>query len=201
MITESITVGKDTEYPLSGILTLPEDAAGPVPAVVMVHGSGSSDMDERVMKLTPFKDLAEGLAEKGVASIRYEKRTWAYSSKMSKMRITVKEETIDNALLAIEMLKNDERIDKDNIFILGHSQHTRHRESFLEEMARQCDEGVILFVGRASNTNHTGAVGREKADILTVGTGAADGFHALGSHVGIVDIETEQVGVQVVSFH
>ncbi len=122
MITESITVGKDTEYPLSGILTLPEDAAGPVPAVVMVHGSGSSDMDERVMKLTPFKDLAEGLAEKGVASIRYEKRSWAYASKMSKMRITVKEETIDDALLAIEMLKNDERIDKDNIFILGHSQ-------------------------------------------------------------------------------
>ena len=66
MISEKITVGEGTEYPLNGLLTLPDDLSGPVPAVVMVHGSGPSDMDERVMKLTPFKDLAEGGNFRGI---------------------------------------------------------------------------------------------------------------------------------------
>ena len=76
MVKENIVVGENTKYPLRGILTLPENASGSVPAVVFVHGSGSSNMDEKVGKLTPFKDLAEGLAELGIASIRYDKRKY-----------------------------------------------------------------------------------------------------------------------------
>ena len=90
MICEKIVVGEGTEYPLNGLLTLPDGAASPLPAVVMVHGSGPSNMDEKVMKLTPFKD-------------------------------TVKEETIDDALLAVALLKKDPRIDPERIYILGHS--------------------------------------------------------------------------------
>ena len=122
MIKENIVVGEGTKYPLKGILTLPEDRQTPVPAVVFVHGSGSSNMDEKVGKLTPFKDLAEGLAELGIASIRYDKRSFAHPFKMVREKIiTVKEETIEDAILATELLKKDSRIDKDNIFIAGHS--------------------------------------------------------------------------------
>ena len=121
MYSEKIIVGEGTKYPLNGLLTLPEGGKGPFPAVVMVHGSGSSNMDEKVMKLTPFADLAKGLADKGVASIRYDKRTLVHARKMLKQIITVKEETTDDALLAIGILKSDPRIDPDRIFILGHS--------------------------------------------------------------------------------
>ena len=121
MVCESVIVGEGTEYPLDGLLTLPEDLSEPVPAVVMVHGSGPSDKDERVKKLTPFKDLAEGLASHGVASLRYDKRTFAHARKIAKMRPTVREETIDDALLAIALLKADSRIGPDRVFILGHS--------------------------------------------------------------------------------
>ena len=76
MRIEKIIVGEGTEYPLNGLLTLPDAHSEKVPAVVFVHGSGASNMDERVYKLTPFKDLAEGLAERGIASVRYDKR-WA----------------------------------------------------------------------------------------------------------------------------
>lgn len=122
MTEERIVIGEGTEFPLSGMLTLPENIEKPVPAVVFVHGSGSSDMDEKVMKLTPFKDLAEGLAKYGIASIRYDKRSFAHGRKMIKsFCVTVKEEVIEDAVLASEMLRRDSRIDPGKIFIAGHS--------------------------------------------------------------------------------
>lgn len=122
MIEEKIVVGENTKYPLNGLLTLPDSITSPVPAVVFVHGSGASNMDEKVGKITPFKDLAEGLAKHGVASIRYDKRSFVHGFKMVKEKeVTVKMETIEDAILATEMLKKDARIDKDNIFIIGHS--------------------------------------------------------------------------------
>ena len=124
MITEKIVLGENTQYPLNGLLTLPSNAANPVPAVVFVHGSGSSNMDEKVGKLTPFKDLTIGLVNHGIASIRYDKRSFAHGRKMVRNKntvITVKEETIDDAILAAELLRKDPRIDPNRIFILGHS--------------------------------------------------------------------------------
>ena len=122
MYSEKIVVGAGTEYPLNGLMTLPSDLSKSVPAVVMVHGSGASNMDEKVLKLTPFKDLAEGLARHGIASLRYDKRTFVHGRKMIRNKsLTVKEETIEDALLAVQMLKRDPRIDHDRIFILGHS--------------------------------------------------------------------------------
>ena len=124
MICENIVVGKDTKYPLKGILTLPDNITEPVPAVVLVHGSGSSNMDEKVGKITPFKDLAEGLAKQGIACVRYNKRSFSYGLKMvmdKKNIITVKEETIGDAIMAANLLKNDSRIDTSKVFILSHS--------------------------------------------------------------------------------
>lgn len=122
MLKENIVVGEGTKYPLKGILTLPENVSMPVPAVVFVHGSGASNMDEKVGKLTPFKDLAEGLAGHGIASIRYDKRSFAHGFKLLKEKdVTVTMETIEDAILATEMLREDSRIDKEKIFIIGHS--------------------------------------------------------------------------------
>lgn len=69
MRTLPITVAADADYPLPGLLTLP-DGAGPFPAVLLVHGSGPQDRDEAVGPNRPFRDLAVGLAALGVASLR-----------------------------------------------------------------------------------------------------------------------------------
>lgn len=121
MKREPIILGQNTRFPLKGILTLPE-GDGPFPGVVLVHGSGSSNMDEKVGKLTPFRDLAEGLARRGVASIRYDKRSYAHGLKMVLDKghpITVREETIEDALLAASLLRADSRIGP--VFLAGHS--------------------------------------------------------------------------------
>ena len=123
MKQEPIILGKNTRFPLKGMLTLPE-GQGPFPAVVLVHGSGSSNMDEKVGKLTPFKDIAQGLAERGVACIRYDKRSFAHGLKMVRDKatvITAREEVIEDALLAAALLRADRRIDPGRVFLLGHS--------------------------------------------------------------------------------
>jgi uncharacterized protein len=122
MINEKIVIGAGTKYPLNGLLTLPDSADGLVPAVVLVQGSGPSNMDEKVGNNYPFKDLAEGLSEKGIAVLRYDKRTFVYGKDMKNLKeLTVKEETIEDAVLAADLLKKDSRIDSNKIFIIGHS--------------------------------------------------------------------------------
>lgn len=123
MKQESIVLNAGGKYPLNGLLTLPE-GDGPFPAAVLVHGSGSSNMDEKVGKMTPFRDLAEGLASQGIACLRYDKRSFAHGLKMlrdKRLMITVKEETIDDAISALNLLKADPRINPDQVFLIGHS--------------------------------------------------------------------------------
>jgi len=122
MIEEKIVIGQGGEYPLNGLLTLPDGADGPLPAAILVHGSGSTNMDEKIYANKPFLDIAEGLAARGIAAIRYDKRSFIYGRKLVKIRgFTVREETIEDVLLAAAMLREDARIDKDKVFMIGHS--------------------------------------------------------------------------------
>jgi dienelactone hydrolase len=109
-------------WSLPGTLAIPQ-GDGPFPAVVLVHGSGPHDRDETIGPHKPFRDLACGLASRGIAVLRYEKRTKKHALKLSLIKdtITVKEETIDDALAAVTLLRETERIATNRIFVLGHS--------------------------------------------------------------------------------
>jgi dienelactone hydrolase len=120
-----VTVGAGGDWPLSGTLAVPR-GAGPFPAVVLVHGSGPNDRDETLGPNKPFQDLAWGLASKGIAVLRYEKRTRIYGPKLVAdpkliAGLTVKEETVDDALEAVRLLGKTPGIDRRRIFVLGHS--------------------------------------------------------------------------------
>jgi len=107
---------------------MPDNAAGKVPAVVLVHGSGPSNMDGIPRAYpnwnAPFKDIAEYLAAHGIAVIRYDKRTYSIAHARKFIQefggsATVYEETIEDAILAANILKNDSRIDENKVFIAG----------------------------------------------------------------------------------
>src|SRR5512138_169044 len=107
-VESEVTVGSG-EWKLPGTLTKPK-GTGPFPAVVLVHGSGPNDRDETMGPNKPFKDLAWGLATRGIAVLRYDKRSKVYRSKILgdpklEAAMTVKEETIDDAVAAAALLE------------------------------------------------------------------------------------------------
>ncbi len=107
--------------PLKGTLTLPS-GKGPFPAVVLVSGSGPNDQDEDIGPNHPFLDIALGLAARGIASLRYDKRTLDYPKSINPRTFTPTQEYVPDALAAVSLLEHEPAIDAHLIFVLGHSQ-------------------------------------------------------------------------------
>lgn len=135
-------------YRLPGFLTLPRpfDHRN---VVVFVHGSGPHDRDGTIGPNTPLKDLAYGLAAEGIASLRYDKRTYIYGNTSSKEpeKLTLQEETIEDALQAVKQLKEMPRFRESRIFLAGHSLGAYAAPA----MALQSDlpDGIIMMAGNA----------------------------------------------------
>ncbi|MBK0381990.1 DUF3887 domain-containing protein [Pedobacter sp. SD-b] len=110
---------KSGEHDLPAMLTLPRDSMN-CPIVVLVHGSGPSDMDETIGAHKPFKDIALGLASKGIASIRYVKRTMLFPQDF-RGAFTTKEEVEDDALNVIAYAKTIPQVDSTKLYLFGHS--------------------------------------------------------------------------------
>lgn len=120
--TESSLPLVNGRYQLPGTLTMPK-GDGPFPAIVLVHGSGPHDQDETIGPNKPFKDLAWGLASRGIAVYRYTKRTAKYGTQVSDdpASLTVDDEVIRDAQAAIALLAKQPKIDPTRVFLLGHS--------------------------------------------------------------------------------
>jgi dienelactone hydrolase len=110
------------KFELPGTLTVPA-GNGPFPAVVLVQGSGPEDQDETIGPNKPFKDLAWGLASRGIVVFRYTKRTQKYGAQSSDdpVRLIVEDETISDARAAVALVVKEPKVDPKQVFLLGHS--------------------------------------------------------------------------------
>lgn len=138
-----VSVGADK--PLPGILCLP--AGDSFPAVVMVHGSGPNNRDESIGSTALFRDLAEVLYDAGIASLRYDKRTYVYGSQMTAEEVsalTVEEETIQDAIAAARLLRETPGVT--SVYLLGHSMGAMLGPRIAEE-ADGLFDGMILLSG------------------------------------------------------
>jgi len=135
---------------LPATLSLP-NGKGPFPAVVLVHGSGSiaGDQDETYGPNKTFKDFAWGLASRGVAVLRYTKRTRQYGATVlnGPDPFTTKQETIDDARAAVAFLATQSQVDAKRIFVAGHS-----LGGYLAPRIAQSDPQVTGLIILAGNT-------------------------------------------------
>lgn len=147
MLERDVTVGADG-FKLPGTLTLPVGKRK-VPVVIFVHGSGPQDRDETVGPNKPFRDLAWGLAERGIATLRYEKRTKAYGAACvpEGREIDYDTESVDDAVAIAAWAKTLPEVDSDSVYVLGHSLGA----TLAPRIAEQADglAGIILVAALA----------------------------------------------------
>ena len=148
-VSEPITLRAGEADETQGMLTLP-NGEGPFPVVLMMQGSGPSDMNETAYGLTPFRDIAEGLAQTGIASIRYDKYSFAHADLMQAdpaliNSFTIEQEYITDARDALALLQADERIG--DIYLLGHSQGAMLVPRVMQELGAESFQGGIMLAG------------------------------------------------------
>ena len=106
-------------WPLPATLTVPK-GEGPFPGALLVHGSGPHDRDESLGPSRPFRDLAWGLASRGIAVLRYEKRTLEHGRRIGTSP-TLDEEVIDDAVAALATLRARPETVPGRLVVVGHS--------------------------------------------------------------------------------
>jgi uncharacterized protein len=117
---EEVVVGSG-QWAVHGTLTRP-GGDGPFAAVVLVQGSGPADRDSTLGPNKIFRDIAWGVASRGVAVLRYNKRSNEHGTEFAKLRNpTVNLESVDDAVAAVALLRTARAIDAKRIFVLGHS--------------------------------------------------------------------------------
>lgn len=150
---------------LPGILTLP-DIMGEYRAVVLVHGSGPNDMDETIGPNRVFRDLAWELAQRGIAVYRYDKRTYVYGQEMAEdQELTLMEETVEDAKQAVLTLMKNDKIDKEHIYVLGHSLGGEALPLIHEALAKEGKEAAG-YIFLAAPARKLPDIMREQYDFL-----------------------------------
>jgi uncharacterized protein len=151
-IERHVTIGTGP-LQVPGSQTLPQRSA-PARAVVLLGGSGPSDRDGTMGVNRPLKDLAWGLASQGLATLRYDKVTYAHAANLvGNPDFTMVDEYVDHGVGAIELLRSDPSIDPAHIYLLGHSLGG----SVLPRIASRVPTvaGLIILAGGAQPMHHS----------------------------------------------
>ncbi|MEV4153044.1 alpha/beta fold hydrolase [Nocardia salmonicida] len=142
-----VTVGSD-ELAVAGVLSVPS-APGPHPAVVILAGGGAFDRDGTVGPNRIYRDIAWGLASRGIAVLRFDKVTLTHADAVAATAgFTVRDEYLPHALAAIDILRATEGIDASRIHVVGHSMGGRMAPRVAD--AAPAVAGIITLAGDTS---------------------------------------------------
>lgn len=119
--TEHDVTVADGAQATPGTLSLPTSPRR-VPAVVLLAGSGPADRDATMGGNKIFKDIAWGLASRGIAVLRFDKVTYTHGDSLDVTDFTVVDEYVRPAVTAVRLLREHPGVDASRVFVLGHSE-------------------------------------------------------------------------------
>jgi uncharacterized protein len=154
---EDVTVPTPGGHTLGGTLTKPSGAAGRLPLVITITGSGAQDRDELISIVpggyAPFRQLADTLSRRGIAVLRYDDR--GYGASGGSFGAASSQDFADDVRAAIVWARARTDIDPRRIFLMGHSEG-----GMIAPMVAATDTtlaGIVLLAG-------PGRTGREILD-------------------------------------
>ena len=106
---------------LGATIASPRAAAtgGKLSAVVLIGESGRLDRDESTGPVRPFRDLGDGLASRGVVTIRFDKRSFVSPHAFGRV-FTIDEDLIQDGASAVAVIRRQPSVDPSRVFIVGH---------------------------------------------------------------------------------
>jgi pimeloyl-ACP methyl ester carboxylesterase len=108
-------------FALVGTLSRPEQqSARPLPAVLLVGGSGPTDRDELVFGIPIFGQLSSALADAGFVVVRYDKRGVGQSG--GRPEAATLADFADDVRAAVKFLEARKDVDPKHIAVIGHSE-------------------------------------------------------------------------------
>jgi uncharacterized protein len=114
-----VTVGSGP-LAVPGTVSLPR-GRGRGPGVVLLSGGGTFDRDATYGVNKPLKDLAWGLASRGIAALRFDKVTFTHAAVTEDPGFTMTDEYVPHAVAAVRLLQHQPGVDPTRVFVLGHS--------------------------------------------------------------------------------
>jgi pimeloyl-ACP methyl ester carboxylesterase len=107
-------------FSLAGTVSKPANAAGKLPAVILISGSGETDRDENVFGIPIFGQIADALAEAGFIVLRYDKRGVGQSG--GRAEAARLEHFAEDARAAVKVMSDRRDVDRKRLAIVGHSE-------------------------------------------------------------------------------
>ena len=120
-----------------------------IATVVFVHGSGPNDMDETIGPNKMFLELAHELAKNGIASLRYDKRTYIakQTGNTKGLKTDIDNVVVNDAVKAIEEVKKNKKLQELKVFVIGHSLGANLSPRIAQKSGEL--DGIILMAGNS----------------------------------------------------
>ena len=167
-----------------GTITMPR-GRGPRPGVVLLAGGGPFDRDGTTGANKPLKDLAWGLASRGVGVLRFDKVTHTHGDVAETPGFTMSDEYVPHAVSAVHLLQRESTVDPTRVFVLGHSMGGKVAPRVAA--AEPSVAGLVLLAADAQPMHHAAVRVVRYLSALTPGTNADAAVASITRQAALVD--------------
>ncbi len=187
---------RQADVTIGGTLTIPR-VSSPVPAVLLITGSGAQDRDETIFGHKPFHVLADYLARRGIAVLRVDDRGVGKST--GSMENSTTSDFVEDALGGVNYLKSRPEFAADKIGLAGHSEGGLIAPS----VATRSSDVAFIVLMAGTGVSGEDILLRQTADILKAsGVGEAQQAQQAAVLTKVIEIakaksDAEQIKAQM----